>query len=203
MSHRGRPPLLSEEIILDKALEAFATSGFAAMSVRALNAELGLSHETISKRFGPKSELFRAAVSRGVQQLISDFNQEISRLAPTTDIELLRAIVRAFMVASSRHPTMGQLLHHESINDEQREVLLSDMGLGDLINDAVALLARLHEAGVIRQTKIRELWFLAQAASELLLHRQLSQMFDPFDGPVNPDELFDRMTDTIVRGLLA
>jgi len=65
------------------------------------------------------------------------------------------------------------------------------------------LLARLHEAGVIRQTKIRELWFLAQAASELLLHRQLSQMFDPFDGPVNPDELFDRMTDTIVRGLLA
>jgi len=36
------------------------------MSVRALNAELGLSHETISKRFGPKLNLFRAAVDYGV-----------------------------------------------------------------------------------------------------------------------------------------
>ena len=203
MTNRGRPPLLSEETILERALEAFAASGFAAMSVRALNAELGLSHETISKRFGPKTELFRAAVSHGVQHLISDFNGEIARVSPTNDLELLHATLRAFMVASSRHPTLGELLHHESIDEEQRAVLVSDIGLGGLIIDAVTLLARLHEASVIRETKIRDLWFLAQGAVEPLRFRQLSQMFDPFDGPVDRDELIDRMTHTIVRGLLA
>ena len=203
MTNRGRPPLLSEETILERALEAFAASGFAAMSVRALNAELGLSHETISKRFGPKTELFRAAVSHGVQHLISDFNGEIARVSPTNDLELLHATLRAFMVASSRHPTLGELLHHESIDEEQRAVLVSDVGLGGLIIDAVTLLARLHEASVIRETKIRDLWFLAQGAVEPLRFRQLSQMFDPFDGPVDRDELIDRMTHTIVRGLLA
>ena len=203
MTNRGRPPLLSEETILEKALEAFATNGYATMSVRALNADLGLSHEAISKRFGPKSELFRAAVTHGVQHLITDFNQEIARVAPTNDLELLHAILRAFMVASSRHPTLGQLLHHESITDEQRAVLISDIGLGGLINDTIELLARLRETGAIRDIQIRDLWFLAQGAVEPLRFRQLSQMFDPFDGPVDRDELISRMSDTIMRGVRA
>lgn len=202
VTNRGRPPLLSEETILEKALEAFATKGFAAMSVRALNAELGLSHEAISRRFGPKSELFRSAVAHGVQHVIADFNDEVSRLAPANDLERLRAILRAFMVVSSRHPVLGELLHHESIDEQQRAVLMSEIGLGGLIADTVALLHQLHESGVIRDTKIREIWFLAQGAAEPLRFHQFSQMFDFFDGPIKRDAHIDKMVDVIVRGIL-
>lgn len=202
MTNRGRPPILSEETILERALAAFARSGFDAMSVRALNAELGLSHEAISRRFGPKNELFRSAVAYGVRHVITDFNDEVSRLAPTDDLELLHATVRAFMVASSRHPVLGELLHHESIGEAQRAVLSSEIGLGGLIADAVALLNRLHENGVIRKTKIRDIWFLAQGATEPLRFHQFSQMFDPFDGPVKSDEHIDKMVDVIIRGIL-
>ncbi len=203
MANRGRPPLLSDDEILNRALEMFAASGYSAMSVRALNAELGLSHETVSKRFGPKSDLFRAAVARGVTLFISDLNQQIESSAPKDDGERLRATVRSFMVAASRHPALGDLLHHESIGDEHRRAVISQSGLDELLVETVALLQRLHEAGLIRETKIRDLWFLADGAVAPIRLPGLAQMFDPFDGPLDGEELVDRMTDAIMRSIEA
>lgn len=203
MTNRGRPPLLSDEAILKKALEAFASGGFEAMSVRALNANLGLSHETVSQRFGTKSELFLAAVKYGFQLFINDFNDELTRNDPTSDLEQLRALLRAFMFSTSRHPTLGELLHHVAIDEEQRNVIIGKTGLADQLMNAAELLRRLKSDGVIRDIQLRELWFMAQSAAAPIHFSNVSQMFDFFDGPLDPDEHINRITDTIMRGLLA
>lgn len=202
MPARGRPPIVSDEAILDRALAAFAASGYDAMSVRALNAELGLSHETISKRFGPKSELFRAAVRHGVDRFVVDLDGEIGTSASGTDLGRLRGIVRAFMVTASRHPTLGELLNHEGIDEAARAVLVGETGLGERLSELAALLDRLRTTGTIRETRLRELWFLVQGAVDPLHHRSLSRMFDPFDGPVDPEELIARMTDAVMRTMV-
>ncbi|MSZ89462.1 MAG: TetR family transcriptional regulator [Actinobacteria bacterium] len=204
MSNRGRPPLISDEAILEGALSAFAASGFSAMSVRALNADLGLSHETISKRFGPKIELFRAAVGFGVAQFVADFDNEMRATGDsgsTDDLVVLRRSVRALMVAMSRNHALGELLHHGGIDESERVVLLGGSGLGDRLAERVALLDRLHAAGIIRETRIRDLWFLAQGAVAPLHFRELSKTFDPFDGPIEADEHIDRMTGAIMRSM--
>ena len=203
MTNRGRPPLLSDEAILKKALQAFASGGFEAMSVRALNANLGLSHETVSQRFGTKSELFLAAVNYGFQLFINDFNDELTRNNPTSDLEQLRALLRAFMFSTSRHPTLGELLHHVAIDEEQRNVIIGKTGLADQLMNAAELLRRLKSYGVIRDIQLRELWFMAQSAAAPIHFSNVSQMFDLFDGPLDPDEHINRITDTIMRGLLA
>lgn len=201
MPNRGRPPLLSDEVILEAAFAAFAANGYAAMSVRALNADLGLSHETITKRFGPKIDLYRAAVSYGVGLLVADFDRVLKETEPVDDLARLRGTIRAFMVAASNHPTMGDLLHHEGIGGSERTLLIEQSGLGDRLAEAVSLIQRLHAAGVIRETKIREFWFLCQAAVAPLRSPAMAKMFDPFDGPVDPDELLSRMTDAIMRSM--
>jgi AcrR family transcriptional regulator len=202
MTNRGRPPLLSDEAILKKALQAFASGGFEAMSVRALNANLGLSHETVSQRFGTKSELFLAAVNYGFQLFINDFNDELTRNDPTSDLEQLRALLRAFMFSTSRHPTLGELLHHVAIDEEQRNVIIGKTGLADQLMNAAELLRRLKSDGVIREIQLRELWFMAQSAAAPIHFSNVSQMFDFFDGPLEPDEHINRVTDIIMRGLL-
>ncbi len=202
MPTRGRPPLVSDEAILTAAFAAFAALGYDAMSVRALNAELGLSHETISKRFGPKIDLYRAAVRHGVGLMVADFEAEVGNPPPEDDLARLRAIVRAFMVITSRHPTLGELLHHEGIAESERAVLVGESGLGILLADTVALRDRLHAAGVIRETRIRELWFLCQGAAAPLRSREFSKMFDPFDGPLDPVEFIDNMTDAVMRTMV-
>lgn len=201
MPSRGRPPLVSEEAILQGALRAFASSGYEAMSVRALNAELGLSHETISKRFGPKIDLFRAAMRFGVERFVADLDREIEVSGYGDELGRLRSTLRAFMITTSHHPTLGELLHHEGFDDAERAVLLGESGLIDLLTDVAALLDRLHAAGRIRETGLRDLFFLAQGAVAPIRFRSMSRMFDAFDGPVDPDELVDRMTDTLMRSM--
>ena len=201
MTNRGRPPLVSDEKILDAALAAFAAAGYEAMSVRALNANLGLSHETVSKRFGPKEQLFRAAVQHGTNQFIDDYDRELSLAAPATDLDVLRATLRAFMLASSRHHALGDLLHHDSIDDAHRSAIIGQTGFADRIASTAGLLERLHRAGVIRATRIRELWFLAHGAAAPLLFTSLSAMFDPFDGPLDAAQHVERMADLIIRGI--
>ena len=202
MATRGRPPLLSDEAILHAALAAFATAGFDAMSVRALNADLGLSHETISKRFGPKRDLFRAAVDYGVGLLILDLDDELEKVPRGDDLARLQSFVRAFMVAISRHPTLGELLQHDEIDEAERARLIGESGLTDRIAEVVGLLNRLHAAGVIYETRLRELWFLAQGAAAPLHFPGFAKIFDPIDGPVDANELIDRMTTAIMRSVV-
>lgn len=202
MAHRGRPPLLSDDVILDRALSMFASYGYSAMSVRALNAALGLSHETVSKRFGSKSELFRLAVARGVTLLMADFHEEWERCASGDDLERLHATVRAFMVASSRHPALGDLLHNDNIDAERRMIIIGQSGLGQRISDTAALLGRLHTAGIVRETGVRELWFLTEGAVAPLRYPELSRMFDAIDGPVDGEKLIDRMSEAVVRSVM-
>lgn len=201
MPRRGRPPLRSDDTILEAALRAFATLGYDATSVRALNAELGLSHETITQRFGSKAELYRAAVAHGLHQFVTEFDHEIASCAPSDDLALLRATVRAFMIAASHHPTMGELLHHPGIGEAERQVLMTEIGLGARMLEVATLLQRMSVAASIRGTDLRELWFLAQGGAAPLHFRALADMFDPIDGPLDPDRHIERTVDTIMRSM--
>lgn len=201
MTRRGRPPLRSDDTVLDAALRDFAALGYHATSVRALNAELGLSHETITQRFGTKDELFRAAVTHGVHRFVAEFDRELESCAPADDLERLRATIRALIVAMSHHPALGELIHHQGISDTEREVLMTDIGLGDRLLAASRLLHRLNAAGVIGHVDLREFWFLVQGGAEPLHFQRLAGMFDSVDGPLDRDRHVERMTDMIVRAL--
>jgi hypothetical protein len=43
---------------------------------------------------------------------------------------------------------------------------------------------------------------MAQSAAAPIHFSNVSQMFDFFDGPLDPDEHINRITDIIMRGLL-
>ena len=201
MGTRGRPPLQSDETILEAALTAFAASGYSATSVRALNAELELSHETITKRFGSKTELYKAAVNYGLLAFVAEFDREIAVCEPINDLERLRSIVRAFMIAASHHPTLGELLHHEGIGTAERDVLMTEIGLGELMLDVANLMRRLNDDGVIQEMPLRDLWFLIQGSAAPLHFHGLTEMFDPIDGPIDRDRYIERMTDAIMRSM--
>ena len=63
---KARRRVVSDEEVLQGAFEAFAVTEYDAMSVRQLNAALGLSHETVRQRLGSTRDLYRAAVDHGV-----------------------------------------------------------------------------------------------------------------------------------------
>ena len=203
MTRRGRTPLQTDETILSAALAAFASSGYDATSVRALNAQLGLSHETISQRFGSKAELFRAALRHGFERFVDSVAETLAASPESDGVARLRATVRAFVHATATHPHLGTLLHQQQMPAADRSELIDSVGLSDRILEISRLLDSLHSASLIRDTSVRELWFLVEAAAAPLQFPDLASMFDPVDGPLDTDRHLERMVDFVMRGLCA
>lgn len=65
----GRPSLSNEEL-LDKALDLFLEKGFAGTSIDAICAAAGMAKRTVYSRYGDKETLFKAALSRAIDEWI-------------------------------------------------------------------------------------------------------------------------------------
>ena len=203
---RGRPRIKQDDEILTAALEAFAAQGYDAMSLRALNAELGLSHGTISQRFGTKERLYFAAVDRGFAKFVEDIDQRRSHLLaatdPADDLADLRATIRAFLGAAEQRPELGRLMNQEGLESTVRLRHIVDSVITPLFGIVGELLGRLHAEGRIRPVAVRGLFFLVTHGAEApFTLTALSEAFDRIDGPLDPECHADEMTDLIMRGI--
>ncbi len=201
---RGRPRLRQDDDILSAALRAFAEHGYEKMSLRALNAEMGLSRGTINQRFTSKEQLWYAAVDHGFRRLIADINAELEQHPQHDDMSLLRNTFRAFLVASSRQPEMTRLMNQEGLHSTARlDHIVSEFILPAL-STSMAAIDRLADAGQARRLPTRVLLFLlAHGAAAPFTLRALSERFDSVDGPVEPDGYIELATDVIMAALLA
>jgi AcrR family transcriptional regulator len=203
---RGRPRIRQDAEILDSALQAFAAQGYGAMSLRSLNAGLGLSHGTISQRFGTKERLYFAAVDRGLAVFIEDFETRrrhlLAAVDPPDDLADLRVTIRAYLGVALLHPELGRLLNQEGLEATGRLRHIVDSAITPMMDSFSELLFRLRRDGRIRPTSARSLFFLVTSGAESpFTLTALSDMFDPFDGPLDADRHADEVTDLIMRGI--
>jgi AcrR family transcriptional regulator len=203
---RGRPRIRQDDEILDAALRAFAAQGYEAMSLRSLNARLGLSHGTISQRFGTKERLYFAAIDLGFRRFIEDIEQRrrqlLGPLDAPDDLADLRATVRAFLGAARSRPELGRLMNQEGLVSTVRLRYIVDTVMTPVFGVIGELLERLRADGRIRPVTTRGLFFLVGHGAEApFALTALSEAFDDLDGPLDPERHADDMTDLIMRGL--
>jgi AcrR family transcriptional regulator len=200
---RGRPRLRGDDDILQAALRAFAEHGYEQMSLRALNAEMGLSRGTINQRFSSKEQLWYAAVDHGFARLVADINAELEQAAPDDDMSLLRRTFRAFLVASWRQPEMMRLMNQEGLHSTARLDHIVSQFVLPTLSTSLAAIDRLADAGRMRRVPARVVLFLvAHGAAAPFTLRALSERFDCVDGPLDPDRHIELATDVIMTALL-
>jgi len=203
---RGRPRIRQDDEILAAALRAFASQGYDAMSLRGLNAELGLSHGTISQRFGTKERLYFAAIDREFAGFLEDIDGRrrhlLAAVDPPDDLVDLQATIRAFLGAARERPELGRLINQEGLHDTERLRYFVATVLVPLFGTLGALLDRLRADDRIRPVTTRSLFFLvAHGAEAPYTLSALSAAFDPVDGPLDADGHADDMCDLILRGI--
>ncbi len=203
---RGRPRICQDDEILDAALQAFAAQGYDAMSLRSLNGRLGLSHGTISQRFGTKERLYFAAIDLGFSRFIQDIEQRrrhlLAAIEPPDDLADLRATIRAFLGAAQRRPELGRLMNQEGLLSTARLRYIVETVMSPVFGVIGGLLERLRTASRIRPVTARGLFFLVGHGAEApFTLTALSEVFDDFDGPLDPERHADDMTDLIMRGI--
>ena len=117
----GRPSLSNEEL-LDKALELFLEQGFEGTSIEAITSAAGMAKRTVYARYGDKNTLFKAALKRAIEQWIvpvdqlrlletADFDASLLAIANTLVANMMSAegqrLLRLTNAVSGRMPEIG------------------------------------------------------------------------------------------------
>jgi AcrR family transcriptional regulator len=200
---KGRHRILSDEVILQAAFEAFAAEGYEAMSVRKLNIDLGLSHETVRQRFGSKSELYFAAVDHGIATFYNLYFEELGLLGDADgDLQELRFAMRAFMTASIRFPLLANLVNHEATSPNERMDYIFASGYLPGMKFYTTTLERLVGDEVIPPITARDVFFLVDAGLSPFAQVGLSRAFDAVAGPLDECAHVDQFLDFVFRGLV-
>jgi AcrR family transcriptional regulator len=103
----GRPTLSNEEL-LDKALDIFLEKGFERTSIDAITAAAGMAKRTVYLRYGDKAALFRAALERAIDEWIMPV--ETLQAAESEDLEETLLRVGQILVANIMTPAGLRLL---------------------------------------------------------------------------------------------
>ncbi|MEW9854387.1 TetR/AcrR family transcriptional regulator [Novosphingobium sp. M1R2S20] len=103
----GRPSLSNEEL-LDKALDLFLEKGFEGTSIDAITAAAGMAKRTVYARYGDKTRLFKAALSRAIDEWIVPV--ERLRALEQEDFEQTLVLIGDTLVANVLSPAGLRLL---------------------------------------------------------------------------------------------
>lgn len=202
----GRPKAdespIALEHILEAALRAFARDGYAGVSVRTLNKELGVSHSLIHQRFGTKEDLWHAAVDhafKGQLQAINVFDPTL-----TDPLDQLGLLIRAFLRYCARHPDLLLLMNTEAATDTDRLDYIFTRFIEPGIQPMERLLRHLIDEGRIRPIRARTVFFLiAHGGAAPFSLVPLARHFDEQD-PLAPEEIeqqIETVAQIIITGL--
>ena len=205
---RGRPRKQDEPVspegILAAALHAFAVYGYEGVSLRTLNAQLGVSHNVVHQRFGTKAELWRAAVDCGFGGLI----EEVTATDDDTrdPLDRFHHIIREFVLANSRRPDLLRLVNTEGSVPSDRLDYLYSRYLVTMEKVVRPIVDELAKAGRIRPMPWRSLFFMITAGGTAVFSSEaLARLIDPDDpsGPAQARAHADAVADLVTGGLRA
>lgn len=103
----GRPTLSNEQL-LDKALDLFLEQGFERTSIDAITASAGMAKRTVYARYGDKTSLFKAALKRAIDEWIVPV--ERLREAESGDLEECLLAVGRILVFNIMSPAGRRLM---------------------------------------------------------------------------------------------
>ena len=103
----GRPSLSNEQL-LDHALDLFLAQGFERTSIEAICAAASMAKRTVYARYGDKTTLFRAALQRAIEEWIVPI--ERLRAAEVDDLEASLLAIGHILLANIMSPAGLRLL---------------------------------------------------------------------------------------------
>lgn len=204
----GRPPADAPVLRRDELLEAAAVAfshGYAAMSVRALARELGVSQAAVQHHAATKQDLLFAVIDEVVVPSLVATGDVVASLAGdggSTVQDAVRALIRARVDGLVAHGgiVLSVMSDRSRGSDERRAHLVA--ALAPARTAALGALTALAGSGVIRPVSVAAWTALTIAAIPALAQAWfMLERIEP-DLDVDRDAVLDEITDLLVLGLL-
>jgi AcrR family transcriptional regulator len=140
--------IVTQQKLLDAAIEAFSENGFKGTSTRDIADRAGVHHPLITYHFKNKDQLWRAAADR----IFREFN--IALIKATADVPedqpraRAETFIRTYVRYAHRQPALHKFILQESSHPSPRLDWLVDNHLRPLFEIVVQSLRELQELGI-------------------------------------------------------
>ena len=204
----GKPPrkqqqrsIITQQKLLDAAIEAFSENGFKGTSTRDIAERAGVHHPLITYHFKNKDQLWRSAADR----VFKDFTRELAKSLQDHVHESPKArmasLIRVYVYYAKSHPALHKVMVQEASYPNPRLDWLIETHLKPLFDVTFSLLAELQKLGVAPQGNPRLLFNMIRLASGGLL--ALGNELKASSGiDVENEETLDEIANMIIEVFL-
>jgi AcrR family transcriptional regulator len=139
---------VTQQKLLDAAIEAFSENGFKGTSTRDIADRAGVHHPLITYHFRNKDQLWRAATDR----IFREFNISLVKaMAEVPDVEpkaKAEAFIRTYLHYSRSQPALHRIILQEANYESDRLEWLIEQHLRPLFSEVEKALVGLQKIGV-------------------------------------------------------
>jgi AcrR family transcriptional regulator len=195
--------ILTQQKLLDAAIEAFSENGFKGTSTRDIADRARVHHPLITYHFKNKGELWRAAANRIFREFNISLVKAMAEVPETDPKARAEAFIRTYVKHSFGHPALHKIIMQESSYPSDRLDWLVSNHLKPLYDMVASQLVKLQELGIAPPGNTALLYNMIRVSAGGLLALGLEIKGTSnvnFDDPAQREELAAMIIRTFLPG---
>jgi AcrR family transcriptional regulator len=193
--------IVTQQKLLDAAIEAFSENGFKGTSTRDIAERAGVHHPLITYHFKNKDQLWRAAadyIFSAFGKTLANSVEEHRQMCPKKRMSIL---IRVYLYYAKEHPALHKVMVQEASYPNPRLDWLIETHLKPLFEGTFGMLEKLQELGVAPAGNPAILFSMIRLSSGGLL--ALGNELKGSSGiDINDPQTLDEIAEMIVRVFL-
>ncbi len=189
--------VVTQQKLLDAAIEAFSENGFKGTSTRDIAERAGVHHPLITYHFKNKDTLWQAAADRVFRDFRRSLAASLDDLKDESPKVRMASLIRSYVHYASKHPALHKVMVQEASYPNPRLDWLIETHLKPFFEATFEMLEQLQELGVAAPGNPRLLFNMIRMCSGgLLAVRNELQASSGID--VDSEETLDEISAMIV-----
>ena len=140
--------LLTQQKLLDAAIQAFSEQGFKGTSTRDIAERAGVHHPLITYHFKNKDRLWRAAANRVFEDFRRSLAASLEDCRDEDPKARMAALIRAYVYHARSNPALHKVMVQEASYPSPRLDWLVETHLKPLFDETFGMLEELQQLGV-------------------------------------------------------
>ena len=193
--------VVTQQKLLDAAIEAFSENGFKGTSTRDIAERAGVHHPLITYHFKNKDRLWRAAADRVFRDFGRSLAASLQDHQDESPKQRMASMIRAYVYYARSQPALHKVMVQEASYPNPRLDWLIETHLKPMFDATAIMIEELQRAGVAVQGNPMLLFNMIRLSSGGLL--ALANEIKTSSGiDVESDETLDEISDMIVNVFL-
>ena len=193
--------IVTQQKLLDAAIEAFSENGFKGTSTREIADRAGVHHPLITYHFKNKDQLWRAAADRIFREFNVSLVKAMADVPETAPKARAEAFIRTYVRYAHHQPALHKFILQESSHPSARLDWLVANHLKPLFELVVTSLRELQELGIAPPGDPALLFNMIRVSAGGLLALAV-EIKGTSNIDLNSDAALDELADMIIRCFL-